>query len=374
MPDEPKPGDAPEASSQETDTAPETPAIQPASDPGEPIVETDEAQVELMRELLDETPPSSDEEADTGDGEPKPEEEGLETPTPTPTEEPVVDEPAEKPGGEEPEVKTFEFEHKGQRFSQEVTPELFEALEAMRITAAKYPNQQAALDRAYEQMANAGIAGEPTEGTTLPEGGPPPRQESVADIAKLTEPEYIEKFAPLVDALKEQNYFGDDGELAEAFPRMATTLALIEFVGIPALAKLEEVAGAADRAAAEVEMETFFTKLNTALDGVQERGPGFEPLKEPKNRERFYGHLRELNIDAERIFDGDFLAGQWRAYNNDMFTEMDRLASENARKRREKSLKRSQGAGGGANAPVTPPGDQPSGDEQVDMMRTLLKP
>ena len=121
-------------------------------------------------------------------------------------------------------------------------------------------------------------------------------------------------------------------------------------------------------------MDTFFIKLNTALDEVMGRGEGFEPLNDPKNRERFYGHLRELNIDQDKVFDRDFLAGQWRAFNNDMFTEMDRLASEKARKRRDGSLRRSRGAGGGANAPVTPPGDKSSGDEQVDMMRTLIEP
>ena len=371
--DDTKQGDAPEATSQGQDTAPETPVIDPSGDAGEQIVETDEGQVELMRELLDDVPESTGDEADTGDGEPKPEDQEPELPTPTPTPD-AADEPTPTPGGDEPEVKTFEFEHRGQQFSQEVTPELYEALEAMRITANKYPNQDKALKRAYEQLANAGLAGAPTEGTVATEEGQPPRQESVADIARLTEPQYIEKFAPLVEQLKSQGYFGEDGELAEAFPRMATTMALVEFVGVPALAKLEQVAGASDRAAAEVEMDTFFTKLNTVLDEVQERGAGFEPLKEPKNRERFYGHLRELNIDQEKVFDGDFLAGQWRAFNNDMFTEMDRLASEKARKRRDGSLRRSRGAAGGANAPVTPPGDAPSGDEQVNMMRTLLKP
>jgi len=374
MPPDVKPnGDSPQASSQEKDTTPDAPIIDPSGDPGEPIVEKDEGQVELMRELLDDAPEPTSDAADTGDGEPKLEDQDPEKPTPTPTPE-TDDDETPPPSGEEPESKTFEFEHRGQQFSQEVTPELFEALEAMRITANKYPNQQAALDKAYEQLANAGLAGAPTEETVAPEEGQPPQTESVADIAKLTEPEYIKKFAPLVEQLKSTGYFGDDGEMAEAFPRMATTLALIEFVGVPALARLEQVAQASDTAAAETEMDTFFTKLNTALDGVQERGAGFEPLKDPKNRERFYGHLRELNIDQSKVFDGDFLAGQWRAFNNDMFTEMDRLASEKARKKRDGNLRRSQGASGGSNAPVTPPGKAATGDEQVDMMRTLLEP
>lgn len=373
MPDEPKTGDTPEASSQEQDTTPEAPGIDPSSGTGEPVVETDEGQVELMRELLDEAPEPTGEVADTGDGEPKPEDQEPEGPTQTPTAE-DADEVTPPPGGEEPEAKTFEFEHKGQRFTQEVSPELFEALEAMRITASKYPGTQARYEEACEHLANAGLAGAPTDGTYRPEDRQPqPSQESIADIAQLTEPQYIEKFAPLVNALKEQGYYGEDGELAEAYPRWATTMALVEFVGVPALARLEQVAGASDRAAAESEMDVFFTKLNTVLDDVADRGEGFEPLKDPKNRERFYGWLREFNIDQSRVFDGDFLAGQWRAFNNDMFTELDRVSAEGARKKREAALIQSRGAGGGANAPVVPPGDQASGDEQVDMMRTLLK-
>ncbi len=375
--DETKPGDSPQASSQETDAAPAKPTVEtidPPSGAGETIVETDEEQLGLMRELLDESPVAEGDKADTGDGEPKPEDQEPDKPTPTPdVAEPVPDDPASPPGGDEPEAKTFEFEFEGKKLSAEVTPDLFEALTAMTVMAGKYPNQTRVLNEAYEQLANAGLAGAPAEGA-LPEGPPTSvRQESVADIAQLTEPQYIEKFSPLVDALKSQNYFGEDGELAEAYPRLATTLALIEFVGVPALARLEEVAGASDRRAAESEMDVFFTKLNTTLDAVAERGDGFEPLKEPKNRERFYGHLRELNIDQDKVFEEDFLAGQWRAFNNNMFTELERKASEVARKKKEGALDRARGGGGGSGTVVTPPADGSSGDEQVDMMRALLK-
>jgi len=374
MTDEEKPGDAAEAPSQQTDAEPEVQTtIDPSDSSGETIVETDEEQLEMMRELVDDAPAPDADEADTDPGESKAEDAEPDEPTPPPSDAEPTDEPAEKPGGDEPESRTFEFEHKGQRFSQEVTPELYEALEAMRITAAKYPNQAKALERAYEQMANAGIAAEPADGTTLPERPPETQQESVADIAKLTEPEYLEKFAPLVEELKKVGYYGEDGELAEAFPRLATTMALIEFVGVPALAKLEEVAKNTDRAREEAEMEAFFTKLNTTLDAVAERGQGFEPLNDPKNRERFYGHLRELNIDPSRIFEEDFLAGQWRAFNNDMFTALERKASETQRKRKEGSLRRSRGASGGSGAPVQPPNTQSTGDPQKDMMRKLLE-
>lgn len=366
-----EPGAAPEVDGQERPAEPvDAPEV---GDNGRPIAEQDEDQLGMMRELLEDTEPPSDE----GDAAPTAEGD-ADQPEPTrTTERDPAEKTTEREAEPEPQFKVFEFEHKGKSFTQEVTPELYEALEAMKLTAQQFPHLQGKYTNALEQLANAGVHGQPTAGTAPGEGAPPsqpPREESIADIARMTPEQYTERFSPLVKQLTEAGYYGDDGEFAEAFPRMATTLALIEFVGVPALATLEKVATGWNQMAEDAEKEMFFTKLNTVLDEVSERGEGFEPLKDPKNRERFFGHLRLLGVEADRIFDGDFLAGQWRAHNHRMFSELERVATERSGKRRQRSLTQSRGASGGSQAGRAAAPAEGTGDMQKDMMRKLLEP
>lgn len=353
----------------------------PVSDGGQPLVEQDPDQVALMRELLDDAPePEADETVlppgeDADEGAPtrieKPEKPVPEVEEKADADKAKVEEPEAE--AKEPSVKTFEYEHKGRRVALDVDPETFEVLDAMRNSAQQFPHLQGKYANVLEQLANTGGAGAPTEA-----GVPDVEQKSqgpssVEDIARMSEPEYIKQFEPLVESLKDQGYFGEDGEFAEAFPRLATTIALIEHVGVPALATLEKVSSGWFQMAEKAEMEMFFNKLNTSLDEVAKR-PGFEALKEPQNRKRLYQRLQKLNIDPGEVFEEDFLAGEWRAVNHSQASELERVAAERAAKKRDQSLSRSRGARGGAGGRGAVPPASSEGDAQQKLMRKLLEP
>jgi len=363
MPNDVKPGASPEVEGQES-------VATPVSDGGQPLVEQDQEQVALMRELLEDAPAPEEEEIELPPGEDA--EEGG------PTLSDDAEHPAgevEKPeaGAEEPATKTFEYEYKGRRIALEVDPEQFEVLDGLRNTALQFPYLQGKYANVLEQLTNAGGAGAPTETGTPAEGRkPPPREESVEDIARMTEAQYIERFSPLVESLKSQGYFGEDGELADAYPRLATTIALIEHVGIPALSTLEKVSSGWFRMAEKAEMEMFFTKLNQTLDEVAKR-PGFEALEDPQNRKKLYQRLQKLKIDPQDIFEEDFLAGEWRAVNHSQASELERLAAEREAKKRNRAISRSRGAAGGAGGRGAVPAKTSTGDPQKDLMRKLLE-
>lgn len=376
MPDDQTQGEAPEATGQEqvTETPPAPPeeGVSPGEGSRQYVNEQDDDQRDLMRELLEHELPVEGDEAEEPEGsEADRDAKAGDAEEPTRREEHEPAGEKEKPEEHEPQTRTFEFERKGKKFSFEVEPELYEALEALKITADKGVSYHTAYQDALEQLANRGEAGAPTETTEAPE--PPQRAaDAIRQIASLTSDQYVEQFKPLVDVLADQGYFGDDRDFAEAFPRMATTLALIEHLAVPYMATVAELSESTAADQEKAETHAFFQRLNTALDEVQDRGAGFEALAIPKNRERFFGYLQKLHVNADDIFDSDFLAGQFRAFNHQFYNELEKLEKAQSKKR-ERAAEKASAAKGGTHTERSDAPPEGNLSPQTKLMRELLK-
>ena len=149
------------------------------------------------------------------------------------------------------------------------------------------------------------------------EEGPP--QESIDDLMALNEEQWVERWKPLTEEFKKTGYFGPDGELLEVAPAMCADIALMRAIGLPMAKALNALAQGAQTEGEERYMRRFFDEMDTRLDELSKQGGAFEPLANNEMRAKFFGHLQQFNIDSDVLFDPDFLAGQWRAFNQAMF-------------------------------------------------------
>jgi hypothetical protein len=346
----------------------------------EPIVETDPDQRAVMEELLEgsgddgiEIPVAKTEEEVAAEREKAAAEAKDEGPT-SDQQKVAGDAGKESPadGGASPASDPLfvTVTHKGKDYTIPVqSEEEAEVLRAKLTSAEQLPHLQGKYTEALERLANydeTGTSGDPGQGAQSGGDG----QLTINDISQMNPDQFKEFTAPLVDTYKNAGVFGEDGEFAEAFPQMASSMALMFSVGLPALQVLSDLRQGFSQFAMEQNARAFFTSVDTTFEQLAEKGPGFEPLKEQENRRDFYKHLHGLGIADDRILDPDFLASQWRAFNHKAFDHIEAdVAAQAERKRAAELARASQGNRGG----VSPrPAPSSTGNEQVDLMRSLI--
>jgi len=331
----------------EESTLVETPAVADET----PLTPDADEQVGLMRQLIDNAE-KPDEVVGDEDG-------------------PVVEPPPlpkskdRKPGegDKAPERVEVSWTHKGISHKEMMTPQAAESFYAKITTADQYAPLQKKYIEELERKANMLETGQ--QAPVVQESKP----ETIEDLMQLNPQQWVERWKPLVAECEKTGYFGDDGAFAEAFPQIAADLALIRAVGLPALYAVNQLSAGAKRDDERLYMQRFFTEMDTQLNELAKKGEAFAPLADNEMRAKFFGHLQKFNVDGDELFDPNFLAGQWRAFNQGMFEQVESDAAELAAKKRAEEIRRGTGARSGHTGSA-PRKDAPNA--QVGLMRRLV--
>lgn len=236
--------------------------------------------------------------------------------------------PSELPLEAEPAPLTYKY--RGQEYTRE---QLEQILPAVLTTAEQLPHLQDKYQGVLEEQ--------------LRQREQPPA---------LAQPEVRMRYAGELNRAVKDGYLESD--LAELYPDFASQAMLhrdlLYDTRRALIALQQEVGGYTGRQRAEEGR----AKLDTALDGLATHGLNglgteiFAALKEPTEREGFFGFLLQSNPTVDKLTP-EFLGRQYLAYKGDVLLTAANAAAMVARDQRGQAIRQAQGVGRSAR-PVTP--------------------
>jgi len=311
-----------------TEQAPEQPTTEaPAAESPE-----DQAQAEIMGELMEDLLPTPGKEAapkeeKEPEAEAKPEVEAKADDVAV-TPERVAEKPDEPAPTPEKRYRVQSGEHRGQDLTLAELEKLG-VIEAALTTAGQHKHLQDEYDALKTQVPGPQVVPAPPE--------------TVEISAERIEATYQEEMTRVT----ERGYIEQD--FREVYPRATSAMLMHRDILYDTRKRVAEIIDHLNGREANQAGKDAESTVYGLIDGLAKNGELYEPLKDAKVRGDFYNHIVELNPTMEKLTP-EFVDRQYFAYNKDIFADLKATPTEDPKEKKA----RVKGEGGTARV-KTPP-------------------